>query len=142
MKTYSIRTNGQEHTVPIPANGKNKYIKFAKSNSISLLGYFVTSDTELQAQIEQSEAYKKGRIKLHFSDQEEQKVKPQPKAKEPQATKEITEYPEVTTFQQAKEVLSAAPWNVHKGSPLLRNPEGILRKAQDVGAAFPNLKKA
>ena len=49
-------------------------------------------------------------------------------------------YFEVTTYQQAKAVLTGAPYNVSKNAHALRSPDGILKKAAELGVEFPNLK--
>lgn len=49
-------------------------------------------------------------------------------------------YFDVTTYQQAKAVLTGAPYNVSKNAHALRSPDGILKKAAELGVEFPNLK--
>ena len=49
-------------------------------------------------------------------------------------------YFEVTTYQQAKAVLTGAPYNVSKNAHALRSPDGIIKKAAELGVEFPNLK--
>lgn len=49
-------------------------------------------------------------------------------------------YFDVTTYQQAKAVLTGAPYNVSKNAHALRSPDGILKKAAEIGIEFPNLK--
>ncbi|NDV46096.1 hypothetical protein D0T49_03450 [Paludibacter sp. 221] len=144
MKRYSFKTLGGEHTLPIEVSGARQYIKFKKAYRDAKLALFETSDEKIQKGIEESDLFKAGRIKLVFSDQNGQ-VKKTKKGKEGEPVNsnegEPKEYPEVSTFQQAKDVLSGEPYDIPATSPDVSTPEKIFAKAAELGVSFPNLKK-
>jgi hypothetical protein len=53
------------------------------------------------------------------------------------ANKEIT-FAEIDTFQEAKKILTAEPYNITRQS--LTTPERILKKAAEAGVTFPKLE--
>jgi len=55
---------------------------------------------------------------------------------EAEAPKEIVNE-EVTTFQEAKKILTSAPYNVSRQA--LTSPERVFKKASENGITFPNL---
>lgn len=150
MKIYSLVTLGKEHTLPIPLNGKNKYIRFLKEARTDKEAFFSTPDKVLQSAIENSQFFESGteeEITLFFSDEEDEKTARKtsvPSASGTPAKKEFepAEFPDVTEFKQAKDVLTGEPYNVGKTSKSLGSPEGILKKAGELGISFPNLNVA
>jgi fructose-specific component phosphotransferase system IIB-like protein len=150
MKIYSLVTLGKEHTLPIPLNGKNKYIKFLKEARTDTEAFFSTPDKTLQEAIEGSQFFESGgeeNIKLFFSTGEEETITQKGEKqtqKPPKGAKEFepAEFPDVIEFKQAKDVLTGEPYNVGKTSKSLASPEGILAKAGELGISFPNLKVA
>ncbi len=155
MKIYKLVTLGKEHTLPIPLNGKNKYVKFVKEARTDTEAFFSTPDKNLQTAIEDSQFFDSGsedEIQLFFSDQtdDEQSVtpkvekdkKPAPAQKESKPSFEPAEFPDVIEFKQAKDVLTGEPYKVGKTNKALTSPEGILAKAGELGISFPNLKVA
>jgi hypothetical protein len=153
MKSYSLITLGQEHTLPIAMNGTNKFIKFIKESPTDNTGYFATDDKKLQKAIEESQFFESGgeeEIKLFFSTEEDEEVeKPAKKSSNPpvsgkpaKAEFEPEEFPDVTDFKSAKDILTGEPYKVVKTNKSLLSPEGILAKAGELGISFPNLKVA
>ena len=51
---------------------------------------------------------------------------------------QITTFAEIDTFQEAKKILTAEPYNITRQS--LTTPERILKKAAEVGVSFPKLE--
>lgn len=51
---------------------------------------------------------------------------------------QITTFAEIDTFQEAKKLLTAEPYNITRQS--LTTPERILKKAAEVGVSFPKLE--
>ena len=64
MKTYSLKTLGTSHSLPIPMDGTNFYVNFEKNYSGERLAYFNTDNEKLQKAIEESQFWKSGEIKL------------------------------------------------------------------------------
>lgn len=169
MKTYAMKTIGVDHSTPIAVNGKNVYINFVKDFKNDPEAWFYTDDTDLQKSIENSRLFKEGEIRLVGSEQlvvgsTEEAVSEEPKevgseqpavnseetteeeAPEPEVIKvddaaviEPKVIDEVTTFQQAKDVLSKEPYKISKNA--LTKPEYIIKKAAELGVSFPNLVK-
>ena len=48
---------------------------------------------------------------------------------------QITTFAEIDTFQEAKKILTAEPYNITRQS--LTTPERILKKAAEDGVSFP-----
>lgn len=164
MKTYSKQTNGSQHSIPIRHNGKNEFITFVKNYWREPLAYFTTSDNELQASIEASTYFASGEVKL--VETPEQQLIAEEKAaklaaelvnnvdakKEPEelvnaedvenkpveTANKVTTFAEIDTFQEAKKILTAEPYNITRQS--LTTPERILKKAAEVGVSFPKLE--
>jgi hypothetical protein len=146
MKQYSLRTMGLEHTLPIPMGNVNRYIKFKKVVGTDPLAFFDTSEKKLQTAIEKSQFFESGEIKLVFSNEEEEKAvngqKQSPKKEvTPKKEKEdVTDvFTDVTTFGQAKNILTGDPYNIAKTSPTLSSPAAIFKQASELGISFPNL---
>ena len=55
-----------------------------------------------------------------------------------EAANQITTFAEIDTFQEAKKILTAEPYNITRQS--LTTPERILKKAAEVGVSFPKLE--
>ena len=177
MKMYKMQTIGQEHTIPVPMNGENRYIKFIKVAANDPFAYFSTDDAALQKAIESSKMFECGDIQkmgeepavsgkqkavnrkksvdetvppngepLEETEDEIPIIEAEHPATEEEAIKPEdkptlfpeTEYADVTTFQQAKEILSAEPYKVAK--IVISTPPKILKKAAELGVIFPNLK--
>lgn len=51
---------------------------------------------------------------------------------------QITTFAEIDTYQEAKKILTAEPYNITRQS--LTTPERILKKAAEVGVSFPKLE--
>ena len=143
MKQYSLKTMGLEHTLPIPMGNVNRYIKFKKVVGTDPSAFFDTSEKKLQTSIEKSQFFESGEIKLIFSNEEEEKAITQKQSakKETALKKEAATdvYVDVTTFEQAKNVLTGDPYNIAKTSPTLSSPEAIFKQASELNVSFPNL---
>ena len=50
----------------------------------------------------------------------------------------VTTFAEIDTFQEAKKILTAEPYNITRQS--LTTPERILKKAAEAGVTFPKLE--
>ena len=164
MKTYSKQTNGTQHSIPIRHKGKNVFITFVKNYWREALAYFTTSDNELQASIEASNYFTSEEVKL-VQTPEEQLIAEEKAAKlaaelveavdtekvveeledivdtekvVEETANQITTFAEIDTFQEAKKILTAEPYNITRQS--LTTPERILKKAAEVGVSFPKLE--
>lgn len=136
MKQYSIKILGSEHTLPVRVEGEpeNRYIKFTRIAAGDTHGYFDTDDVQLQAAIESSPFFNSKEIRLSFSaDTQKEDLKNDKVDADP------IEYPDVTKFREAQDVLTGEPWNLPKTSPELRSKEAILKIASELGVNFPNL---
>jgi hypothetical protein len=61
MKTYKLKTNGQEHTVSVKdAQGKRHALRFVKLIPNAPFAYLMTSDANLQGALENSDHFKNG----------------------------------------------------------------------------------
>jgi len=206
MKMYKMQTIGQEHTIPVPMNGENRYIKFIKVAANNPFAYYSTDDAAVQKAIEGSKMFESGEIakmgeetELPVGSEQSAEEPPTPKGEKqltvdseqtadnnpeleeqiiavggeqeqlpvgseqseeepltpegenqstddsqpttdenPEPGVKATEYPDVTTFQQAKEILSSEPYKVAK--IVISTPPKILKKAAELGVLFPNLK--
>ena len=114
----------------IDVAGKSKTIAFENKRRNGILT-FETSDEEVQKGIEASNQYAEGKIVCV-----EGIVAPGEGEKG-----HLQEYPEVTTFAQAKEVLRGEPYKVGATSNSLKTAEGVLAKAEELGISFPNLSE-
>ena len=119
----------------IDVAGKSKTIAFENKRKNGIL-VFETTDEEVQKGIGSCKAYQEGRIICTEGAATAPKVKQLPT---PPPADEQTEYPEVTTFAQAKEVLRGEPYKVGATSNSLKSAEGVLAKAAELGISFPNL---
>jgi hypothetical protein len=165
MKQYSMATIGTSHTMPIPFNGTNTYINFEKLFSNDPLAYFSTDDENLQKAIEASKFFKEKEIRILGeieSAEIVEEVEPEPDAEKaeevklPETTTEAEKVEEVkvpeevkapvkkevvneevTTFQEAKKILTSEPYNVSRQA--LTSPERVLKKASENGITFTNL---
>lgn len=106
---------------------------------------YVTSNPVYQRIIEDSGYFRSGKIRLlSSSGAEAEPGRPGKAAEEPVPVEASTaepaggtvEYAEVKNSQQAKAVLMGQPYRV--ALPELSNKESILRKAKELGVAFPN----
>ena len=116
----------------ITVNGKSQTVVFENKRKNGILTC-ETSDEAVQKGIEDSRQFKEGKIVCIEGATE----------KAPATTTKTdfqpAEYPEVTTFAQAKEVLTGEPYKVGKTSNSLKSVEGIHAKAAELGISFPNL---
>ncbi len=136
MKQYRIRTEGVEHTLPIETGTSNTYITFEKEEKNTKDAFYSSNDKELCEHIEKSSLYKKGIIKLVF-DTEENEVDTATIDAGDNRDEPVV-YDKVKTFKEAKEILTAAPYNVPISH--LGNGEKIMKKANELGVSFPNLR--
>lgn len=121
-KVYAC-LSGKEITFPVRTSRGVTYITFNGP-----LNQYKTSDKEIQKAIEATERFKNGTIILSRQNggaEPEEKIETQ------------KEYPGITDFQEAAEILRK-DFNVAHQS--VRSPEAILKKAQEVGVSFPDLK--
>ena len=158
MKTYSLKTLGTSHTLPIPMDGANYYVNFEKIYSGERLAYFSTDNPKLQKAIEESQFWQSGEIKLVGKVEDKDKAAAEAvqetaeevtvieSASEVQETAEVQEtteqkpvvHAEVTKFQEAKNILQAEPYKV--AHQALGSPDKVFKKAAELGISFPNLK--
>lgn len=146
MKKVYISTTGMVYAFPVTIKKGDKelhpFIEFG--NDLK----FETSTKAIQDSIEESEYFKKGKIKLFSTEQttedgqteeikagKEKTVKPQAKQKtahEPKA------FEEVTGLQAAVEVLKSEPYKIAVKS--LRTPDNVMKQAAACNVTFPNWK--
>lgn len=121
-----MSSTGTQYTFPVNVAGKVKYLSFNGN-----LNDLTTDSKALQDAIEECRRFKSGEIVLlngqpNKVDTSEEKPDTLPKK----------EYPEVTDIQGAVHILKTE-YNIAHQS--LRSPEGVLKKAEEVGITFPNL---
>lgn len=126
QKKKYISATGIQYTFPVMAKGKAVFISF-KGNE----NEYSTANKDIQAAIEATAKFKNKEIVLYNS------TTPEQNDEQSGETMEIKEYPEVTTFQEARDILNAAPYKVRITS--LNTPDKIKNKATQLGALFPNI---
>lgn len=126
-----MKTIGLEHAIPIFTGEENQYVTFMKVSSTDEEAYLEVPDKQLQKAIESSHLFKDGIVKLFASTDDG-------KLKGISEEKDVIEYPDVTDFQTAKEVLKK---EYGVAPQALGSPEKIFAQADKVGASFPNLKE-
>ena len=125
----------------IDVAGKSKTIAFENKRRNGILT-FETSDEEVQKGIEASNQYADGKIVcVEGIVAPKAPVKTEEKYTGEGEKGHLQEYPEFTTFAQAKEVLRGDPYKVGATSNSLKTAEGVLAKAEELGISFPNLSE-
>lgn len=127
--------------VRLDVNGKSKTIIFESKRKNGLLTY-ETDNSDIQSAIEKSKGYTAGTIICILGAVAVKAVAvktPASPASPSPSTGGEQEYPEVTEWQAAKEVLRSEPYNVPFQA--LNNPPNIQKKAEELGVSFPNLKE-
>ncbi len=125
--------------------GVSKTVIFESKRKNGILTY-ETNDADVQDAIEESKQFEEGKITCIEG---ASSIKLQASSKENAGDSgasgdggkkdaETKEYPEVTEWQAAKELLRSEPYNVPFQS--LNTPGNILKKAEEMGVSFPNLK--
>ena len=144
-KTYGVFGLNEYSTI-IPCGSSYLRIEFA-DGSMSVRGVepakFTTSNEVVQAAIESSEKFLKGRIKLISSVPVSsvvvdisQKGTVAEESGSASSSSSMKSYPDVVNSQQAKEVLRSEPYNVSLSE--LGNKADIQNKAKELGVSFPN----
>jgi len=148
LKTYQIKdAYSVKKAINFPVNGSSKLIVFESKNKNSILT-FETSDADIQGAIETSKYFKTKESTMFLpkitviktentNDDELDTTDDAGNDKQPTGAG-TKEYPEVTTFEDAKTVLKGEPYNV--AFQALGSPEKIFAKAAEMGVSFPNLK--
>ena len=102
-------------------------------------GIFVTEDAALQKGIESHYLFGSV-IKADKENEADSTAKPAKKETiaptQPQPT-DATIIEDVTSLQEAKELLRGEPWNVHFSK--INTPKNIFAKAKELNIVFPNL---
>ena len=127
-KKKYVSTDGMQYTFPVTANGKTVFISFRGCGN-----EYSTSDKEIQEALESTPRFLQGKISLASVTGEEGG---QEKA-EVFVPAEKTEFPDVNTPQEAREVLRNEPYNVPYQA--LTSPERIKAKADSLDIVFPNV---
>lgn len=146
-KTYGVFGLNEYSTI-IPCGSSYLRIEFA-DGSMSVRGVepakFTTSNEVVQAAIESSEKFLKGRIKLISSVpvssvvvdiSQKGTVAEESGTSSSSSSSSMDSYPSVVNSQQAKEVLRSEPYNVSLSE--LGNKADIQNKAKELGVSFPN----
>lgn len=118
----------------IDVAGKSKTITFENKRKNGILS-FETTDEEVQKGVEASRQYQEGRIVCTEGATANTATPTTPII----PLEDPTEYQEVTTFAQAREVLRGEPFKVGATSNSLKTAEGVVAKAAELGISFPNL---
>ena len=155
-KRYISKT-GVKYSFLVEVNGKIKSISF-KGNEKDC----IVTDPATQKKVESSKFFKNGWIgvapgstaggfdeevnglaggELTGGKLKAARANPKDKVEQGGMTVDVepASYPEVTDINSAVEVLRGEPYNIAHQS--LRTPEAIFKKAEEVGASFPNLPK-
>ncbi len=154
-KTYGVFGLNEYSTI-IPCGNSHMRVDFT-DGSMSVRGVepakFVTSNEAVQAAIESSDKYLKGKIKLLSKIELAQSVEIESKAPESpageagseaqespagEAGRDLHVYDNVVNSQQAKEVLRNTPYNVPLSE--LSTKDAIKAKAESLNVSFPNWK--
>ena len=138
IKTYQMKdVFSAKKAKRFTVDGKSKTIVFESKRKNGLLSAEVEHDA-VQQVIEKSKYWKNKTITLVSSRQKpstDEDEDEEPGLSHPDAK----EYPDVTKFREAQDILTAEPYNIPKTSPDLRNKVAILEKAVELGVSFPNL---
>ena len=132
-KVYESVT-GTHYTFPVTVSSVRSWIDCNPK--------YITSDTGIQSAIEATAYFTSGQIMTSGNITDQQKVVSA--AKIPVGETEfptvepfaLASFPEVTTINQAKEVLRGEPYNVHHMK--LRTPDAIMAQAIEHSVTFPN----
>lgn len=124
-------------SIRIDVKGKSQSVTFESKRKNGILTY-ETDNAEIQAGIEATNKYLSGAITCIEGAKSSQQSTVNSQQKEKVENTDVTEFPEVVEFQSAKEILRNDPYNVPFQG--LNTPAGILKKAEEVGVSFPNLK--
>lgn len=139
-KVYKARS---KLTTPVVIGGKVvRYAEFADADHT-----YVTSDERVQEALEKSPAFQKYFVLLRTLGDCGKKVSGGKESPENNGPKEgqdgggtdWTEFPDVTDWQGAKEVLRGEPYGI--AYQVLNSPDAIMRKAEVLKVRFPNLVK-
>jgi hypothetical protein len=137
LKSYKSNT---KLTLSVTIAGKRKYLEFSDGQ------YFLnTADEDIQIGIESHPFFGNKIIPcgdypktVKGSVKEVVVVAPnKPIEKVVEVEKDIVEFPEVKTVQEAKDILRNDPYNI--AFQKLNTPANILKVAEDIGVKFPNL---
>jgi len=120
-----ISLTGTSYTFPVTVGGSQKFISLSGAQ----LDY-ITSNSEIQEQIEANKKFKRGDIGLAEGNKAAE-VAPIPVSFEPAV------FNDPTTPQEAAAVLRAKPYLIIHTA--LKTPQAIAAKAALVGASFPNV---
>jgi len=93
---------------------------------------FETSTPDIQKSIEESDYFKKGKIALHSMEESNKKDKIEDLIYNPM------EFKEVTTIQDAIEILKKEPYLID--AKQLKTPAQVKKQAETCKVTFPNLK--
>ncbi len=164
-KTYILNKAASRWGTQIAVDGGTEFITFASigfgTNYATGKPRFATAKKNVQDGIEASKYFEDGTITLLKTDKlsdmdiaDETVIKPAKSGKK-KATKDdspvgdVTDagkvfepvtFEDVTTFRAAQAILTDEPYNTAKTSVELRTKEAILKKAEELGISFPNLK--
>ncbi|MBP8945782.1 MAG: hypothetical protein KBG25_07800 [Paludibacteraceae bacterium] len=131
IKTYKIRDN---FSTKKAIRFNSGFAIFEDKTKNGILQYS-TSNKNMQNDIENSDYFLRGIITCTVTNIKKQTKK---QNRNPEQTDDENDYSNVTTFKQARDILSAKPYNVPLSS--LRNQSMIFAKAEELGINFPNLK--
>ena len=120
--------------IRITVGGKSKTIEFENKRKNGVL-IFETEDKATQDAVEELDKFKNGTI-VCIEGKTTKQALASKITKEPE-DKDTIEYEEVTSLQQAKEILRGEPYNIPFQS--LNSPENIQKKAEELGISFPSL---
>lgn len=162
-KRYISKT-GVKYTFLVSVKGKTKSISFKGNEKDCII-----QDAATQKVLESHEYFKKGWIgvapgttaggfdeevdglagsekiedKLHVARSDSRtKAEIEAAEKAKQQKKDVAEsnvFPEITSPMDAREILMSEPYNLAPQA-VKKNPEDILKKAEELGVSFPNLK--
>ena len=136
FKTYILNKETARYALQLAVGGKSEFIQFTSvgfgTAYASGKPTYSTSDEKIQKAIEDSKRFKEGLIQLR------QEVDDGGEKKGGEPAKGAV-YPDVTTFNQAIEVLTSDPHNLPKTGSALNSPQKIRDKAAELGILFPNL---
>ncbi|MDR2683763.1 MAG: hypothetical protein LBB53_00065 [Prevotellaceae bacterium] len=137
-KTYLYKQPLSRFSTCFEINGKTKFVTFASVGQ-NAEPVFSTDDGSLQSALENSKFFKSGIVEVQSTSAEAGDDTAIQIGSDKAEGNSYAVFDNVTTFAQAKIILTGEPYNVPKTDAAFSEPEKILEKAEELNVKFPKL---